>query len=207
MDLSYRGNDHLARVASTLECTRALPCSLPPYIFMTDPERTPNVLRCAARLPNGSAVIYRHFGAADKYNIATALRQICFVNDVKFLIAQDEGLAREVGADGLHLPEKYLSAAKKLRARYPNWILSGAVHSTFSLNHTNGLDAAILSPVFNSESVSAGTALGVDKFRGIVARAPLPIFALGGINNITAPQLLGSGAAGIAGVSAFAGKA
>ena len=171
---------------------------------MTDPNRTPNVLRCAANLPKGAALIYRHFGADDKLAVAVALRQICFVRKVQFIIAQDEGLARGVGADGLHLPEKYLKAAKKLRTRYPDWVLSGAVHSGAALAHTDGLDAAILSPVFASDSPSAGTALGVDGFRTIAAKASLPVFALGGINTINAKQILGSGAAGIAGISAFA---
>lgn len=170
---------------------------------MTDPKRTPNVLRSAARLPKASTIIYRHFGASDKNAVATALRQICFVNQIQFLIAQDEQLAMETGADGLHLPEKYLAHATKLRARYPEWLLSGAVHSEASLQNTKGLDAVILSPVFLSDSTSAGNPIGVERFDKITNQTPLPVFALGGITCANVSQLLESGASGIAGVSAF----
>ena len=129
MTWTYLGNDPLARAASKLYARRTRPCALSPYIFMTDPKRTPDVLRNAAGLPKGSTLIYRHFGADNKVAIATALRQICFVRDVQFLIARDEELAMVIGADGLHLPEKYLPHAPKLRVRYPDWLLSGAVHS------------------------------------------------------------------------------
>lgn len=172
---------------------------------MTDPKRTPDVLRSAAGLPKGSTLIYRHFGADNKIAIATALRQICFVRDVQFLIARDEELAMVTGADGLHLPEKYLPHAPKLRARYPDWLLSGAVHSAEALQNTKGLDAAILSPVFSSNSSSAGKPIGIKKFTEITRAAPVAIFALGGISGANVSQLLSSGAVGIAGVSAFGG--
>ena len=110
-----------------------------------------------------------------------------------------------VGADGLHLPEKYLSHAPKLRARYPDWLLSGAVHSKAALQSAKGLDAAILSPVFTSDSPSAGKPIGVEKFTKITRAAPVAVFALGGISGTNVSQLLGSGVAGIAGVSAFGG--
>lgn len=173
---------------------------------MTDPKRTPDVLRGAAGLPNGSTLIYRHFGADNKYAIATALRQICFVREVQFLIARDEELAMVTGADGLHFPEKYLSHAPKLRARYPDWLLSGAVHSAEALQNTKSLDGAILSPVFTSDSPSAGKPLGIKAFAKITHAAPVPVFALGGISGTNVSQLLGSRAAGIAGVSAFGGS-
>ncbi len=173
---------------------------------MTDPKRTPDILRSAAGLPKRSTLIYRHFGADNKVAIATALRQICFVREVQFLIARDEELAMDTGADGLHLPEKYLSHAPKLRARYPDWLLSGAVHSAENLQNTKGVDAAILSPVFPSVSPSAGKPLGVKKFTDITRTAPVAVFALGGVSGANVSQLLSSGAAGIAGVSAFGGN-
>ncbi len=138
--------------------------------------------------------------------MATALRQVCFARNVQFLIAQDEELAMQIGADGLHLPEKYLSHGPKLRARYPDWLLSGAVHSKQALQNTSGLDAVILSPIFPSTSPSAGKPIGIKNLTKIIHSAPLPVFALGGINLQTVARLQNSGTAGIAGVSAFGGS-
>lgn len=184
---------------------RVRPCALSPYIFMTDPERVLNILRSSAVLPKGSTLIYRHFGAEDRHDMARALRQICFVRSLQFLVGQDEYLARDVGADGLHLPEMDLKRGKALRARYPHWLLSGAVHSLANLEHVEGLDGVILSCVFESGSSSASVPLGVEKLRAITHAAPIPVFALGGICRKNVHELIGSGVAGIAGVSAFSG--
>lgn len=184
---------------------RVRPCALSPYIFMTDPERVPDILRSSAALPKGSTLIYRHFGAENRRDMARALRQICFVRSLQFLIGQDEALAYDVGADGLHLPEKDLKRGKVLRARYPNWLLSGAVHSPASLEHVDGLDGMILSCVFKSESSSASVPLGVEKLRAVAHTSPISVFALGGICRKNVHELIGSGVAGIAGVAAFGG--
>lgn len=39
--------------------------ALPPMLFFTDPDRTPRPWETAARLPAGSAVVYRAFGALE----------------------------------------------------------------------------------------------------------------------------------------------
>ncbi len=173
---------------------------------MNDPQRLPDMCAAAKTLPRGSALIYRHFGADDRAVIAATLRQICFVRGLQFLIGQDEDLARECGADGLHLPERDLQSVETIRKRYPDWLLIGAAHSASALARAGGLDAALLSPVFESQSPSAGAPLGLEKFTKIVRGAVVPIFALGGINAKTAAQLLGSGAAGVAGVSGIGGN-
>ena len=172
---------------------------------MSDPKRLPDICVAAKTLPRGSALIYRHFGADDRQDIAAALRQICFVRGLQLLIGQDEDLARGCGADGLHLPERDLGRAEALRARYPDWLLTGATHGAAALTKVGCLDAALLSPVFESQSPSAGSPLGLDKFTKLVRGAPVPVFALGGINAKTAERLLDSGAAGVAGVSGIEG--
>ena len=173
---------------------------------MSDPKRLPDICTAAKSLPRGSAVIYRHFGAGDRGAVAKTLRQICFARDLQLLIGQDEDLARGCGADGLHLPERDLARGAALRARYSDWLLTGAAHGPASLAKTAGLDAAILSPVFESQSASAGAPLGLEVFTKMVRAAPVPVFALGGINSRNAQQLLGTGAAGIAGVSGIGGS-
>ncbi len=58
-----------------------------------------------------------------------------------------------------------------------------------------GCDYATLSPVFASATKPGyGPALGVDALRG----APLPAFALGGVDASNAPRCLAAGAAGVA---------
>ncbi len=203
MGWTYTGKDVLASAASQLYAARKKACALSPYILMSDPWRTPDILRAAKNLPNSSALIYRHFGAADKKRVAGELRQICFARGVQFLIGQDEELARLCGADGLHLPEREIERGGALRRRYPNWLLSGAAHTRRAMKNARGLDAVIVSPVFKSQSPSAKTALGLGEFTKLARQSHIPVIALGGINRQNAWDLIESSAAGIAGVSAF----
>ena len=59
---------------------------LPPLIFVTDPERTPEPERIAARLPRGSAVLYRAFGAPDAIAIGRRLKAIARARGLVLLV-------------------------------------------------------------------------------------------------------------------------
>ena len=208
MSWTYTGNDKLARAATQLYERRPQPCKISPLVFMSDPERVPDVLAVAQNLPEGATLIYRHFGAVDRLVVAEELRQIAFAGNLQFLIGQDIELAKEIGADGVHLPERDLPLAAQLRTMYPNWLISAAVHSpeTVRLHVGKDLDAVIASPVFPSKSKSAGVPMGKLEFSVYVSLSPIGVFALGGISTQTVDQLVGGGAAGIAGISMFAGN-
>ena len=174
---------------------------------MCDPERTPDLLKIARSLPEGSALIYRHFGAKNRKKIAKKLRRISFERQIQLLIGQDIDLAMRVGADGVHFPERDLEKGLALHKEYPDVLISGAAHSLEAVQQCaeNGFDAAIVSSVFKSDSPSAGAPMGVEAFEHIVRQTKIPVFALGGINRRNVSALIGSGAAGIAGVSEFSG--
>jgi thiamine-phosphate pyrophosphorylase len=175
---------------------------LPPLFFVTDPQRTPDPVKVAKRLPAGAGVIYRAFGSVDALETARRLREIAEMRSLLLLVGLDPGLAEASEAHGLHLPEHAVREAPRLRQIHPEWVLTGAAHGETSLRYaeTARLDAALLSPVFESRSLSAGAALGLDRFSELARAAALPVYALGGVNSVTAPHLVGSGAAGIAAV-------
>ena len=176
---------------------------LPPLLFFTDPDRTPRPWETAARLPAGSGVVFRHFGRADALGTAQRLRAVTLDRGVRLLIGLDAGLAGAVGADGVHLPERALDRAEALAVARPDWIITGAAHSRPVLE-TPGLDAFVVSPVFPAGGASAERpALGLKALSEWVGAAPCPIYALGGIDGANAQALVGSGACGIAGVSAI----
>ncbi|HEV7693590.1 MAG TPA: thiamine phosphate synthase [Hyphomonadaceae bacterium] len=175
--------------------------TLPRVWFMTEPKRTPNIERTIAALPRGWGVIYRHFGAHDRLGTAHRLARLCRGRLV-FLIAADPGLALAVRADGVHWPEAKL---RRVRPGNPRWIETASAHSRAALARAAwlGVDAAILSPVFDSASPSAGKPLGPLAFRLLARAAPLPVYALGGISARTAARAL-SGAAGFAAIDGIA---
>lgn len=176
---------------------------LPPLLFFTDPTRTPQPWETAARLPAGAGVVFRHFGAADALETGLRLRAATKDAGVRLLVGLDADLAERVGADGVHLPERALSAAYALSGRRPDWLLTGAAHSLEAVKSARDMDALMLSPVFPAGGASAAkAALGIEAFRMLAAAAPCPVYALGGISAANAAALIGSGACGIAGVDA-----
>ena len=137
--------------------------ALPPLLFFTDPARTPEPWRTAERLPRGAGIVYRHFGAADADATALRLKAIAAERGMVLLIGLDADLAGRVAADGVHLPEWALDQAKALRARRPDWILTGAAHSVEAALADENLDALVLSPIFPAGGASAGKrALGIE---------------------------------------------
>ncbi|HEV2082347.1 MAG TPA: thiamine phosphate synthase [Brevundimonas sp.] len=175
---------------------------LPPLIFMTDPIRTPRPWRTAARLPAGAAVIHRGFGRPEAPDEVARLRDATRTAGVRLLVAADEALALSVGADGLHLPERDLHRADPLRARRPDWLLTGALHAP-ARSAPRALDAVLVSPVFAAGGASAARPpLGPQGLAAMIAAAGVPAYALGGIGPANARTLADGGAVGIAAVAA-----
>jgi len=177
--------------------------ALPPLLFFTDPERTPHPWETAARLPAGSGVVFRHFGAPDALETALRLREATRRRDGLLLIGLDTDLAERVEADGVHLPQCALGLAADLSARRPSWRLTGAVHDAEAMQSAVGLDAVVVSPVFPAGGRSSKkAALGIEGLTRLIATAPCPVYGLGGIDAGNAARLIGSGLCGLAGVAA-----
>lgn len=190
----------LARAAAAVSPSKV---PLPPLLFFTDPTRTPRPWETTARLPAGAGVVFRHFGATDALEIGLRLRAATQAAGVRLLVGLDADLAERIEADGVHLPERALSAAYALSGRRPDWLLTGAAHSMATVKAARDLDALVLSPVFPAGGASVSKpALGIGGFKALAATAPCPVYALGGISAANAEALIGSGACGIAGVDA-----
>lgn len=174
---------------------------LPALLCFTDPVRTPDPAAIAQRLPRGSAIVYRAFGADDALAVALRLRAIARRRGLKLLIGADEALAARVGADGVHLPERLAHRAARIRARHPGWLITAAAHSPRAARAK--VDAVVVSAIFPSNSASAGEPLGPLRLAQIVRLSRGPVYALGGVNSATAARLLATGVVGIAGVEVF----
>jgi thiamine-phosphate pyrophosphorylase len=198
----------LIRASRRLRASAKAPAALPPLIFVTDPTRTPEPERTAARLPRGSGVIFRAFGAPTAVDQGLRLARACRRRGLVLLAGADPGLARRIGASGVHLPERSAFMAGMLKRRRPHWLVTAAAHGARAIRRARlaGADAVLLSPVFESSSPSAGRPLTAVRFAALARNAGLPVYALGGVNARTARRLLGSGASGIAAAEAVAGS-
>lgn len=157
----------------------------------------------ARALPEGAAVVYRHFGAVDRRQTARQLRRLCTARGLRLLIGLDAELAAAVQADGVHLPERAAQEIAGLRAAHPLWLITVAAHSEVALRGAAGADAAVLSPIFPSRSPSAGAALTLPRAARLVRTAPLPVIGLGGVTLARTHDLARAGFAGAAGIDLF----
>lgn len=176
---------------------------LPAFFALTDPERGPDPLDLAQTLGPESGLILRHFGRADQMTLAAPLSALAQRRGFLLLIAADPVLAQRVGAHGVHWPERLWPAAAHWRLKRPDWVVTAAAHNARSLFRLAGrAHAALLSPVFDSASPSAGRPLGPRRAAGLAMAAPTPVYALGGLTARRARRLQGLGFSGAAAVSA-----
>ncbi len=181
---------------------------LPPLFFFTDPKRTPHPEDIAIHMPEGCGIIYRHFGESHSQQRAQLLRKISRDNGLTLLIGEDDVLALEVEADGVHLRQTSIARAAGLRTAHPDLILTSACHDSETLrtlSNDSGLSAVFVSPVFTSDSPSAQgvEALGVRGVREMTDLSSLPVFGLGGIGCDNILALKDTGLSGIGAVDAF----
>jgi len=168
-------------------------------ILMTDDTRDVDWVAAAAALPRGAAVIVRH---RDVEARATLARRLRAVRGTRLLIADDEGLAVRVGADGLHLPEKRSVRAGAIKAAHPHWLVTASAHSAAAVRA--GADAVIVGPVFATASHPGAPSLGMVRFAALVRDARYA-YALGGIDAGSVQRLAALPLAGVALVGGWIG--
>lgn len=190
----------LAAMAARLNRDAGAP-GVPSLYFFTDPVRTPDPVDVARRLPRGTAVVYRHFGAEDRARVARQLATLCRSRGLALLIGADAELANTCGADGVHWPERLLPEHRGSAFRF----VTAAAHDAKAVARASaaGLDACVLSPIFPSASASAQTELGLFIASQIALASAIPVIALGGVTAGNATRLSGRGFAGVAAVDAF----
>ncbi|PIW28887.1 MAG: thiamine monophosphate synthase [Rhodobacterales bacterium CG15_BIG_FIL_POST_REV_8_21_14_020_59_13] len=189
----------LARLAARWP---GVPGLLPPLIALTDPVRTPDVGAFARDLPEGCALIYRHFGRPERFAEAGMLAQIAREKRLVLLIAADPDLADACDADGVHWPVRLAGRARKWRRNRAGLVLTMSAHNRRELAMAKkaGADAALLSPVFATRSHEGLRPLGAIRASAQACSCTLPVYALGGITADTAKRLSESGFSGLAAI-------
>lgn len=115
----------------------------------------------------------------------------------RVLINSDIELARQTGADGVHLNSKQLMASQ---VRPDTGLCSASCHCPEELAHAErlGLDFALLSPVLPTLSHPGAAPLGWAGCAAMLAGTGLPVYALGGLQRADIEIAQSHGAHGIA---------
>lgn len=136
---------------------------------------------------------------ADCERFARAVVERCHAAGALAVVNGDAALARRIGADGLHLPARSLMAADG-RPDF-EWV-GASCHSRAELEQAAALelDYALLGAVRPTQSHPERATLGWSAFGDLVARLPLPVFALGGLSAGDLETAKAAGAHGVAGI-------
>lgn len=156
---------------------------LPPAWFLTDAIRTPDPLDVMERLPPGWGVVYRHFGATDRFDRAKAMVKAARKRRLVFLASYDPDLL-SLDLDGVHWPRWARDFKRRGHGRGLQ-TTSAHDHRQIASAALRGFDACFTSSVFPSRSPSAPTPIGLQRFRQLQLGAPVSLIALGGVDSRT----------------------
>jgi thiamine-phosphate diphosphorylase len=191
----------------------------PRLVLVTDPAFGDDaIVRCvrrvAAALPGGWLCVQLRDKRRPRVGLrvfASELRRVTREVGASLVVNGDAVVARDVGADGLHLgagagtPDE----ARALAGRRA-WI-SVAAHSDDDVRRAleEGADAVLVSPVFSSRASAApgpvkeGRGLEALRSAHAIAGGRVAVYALGGVTADRARVCTGAGADGIAVVRAL----
>jgi len=125
----------------------------------------------------------------------------CQSHGARVLVNGDVRLARDTGADGVHLPAQQLMT---LTARPALPLVGASCHDRAELERAArlGLDFAVLGPVKPTQSHPGEPGLGWDAFAAMIRNLPLPVYAIGGMAREDVVVAQAAGAQGIAAIRA-----
>lgn len=113
------------------------------------------------------------------------------------LLNGNVGLARELGAHGVHLTSSQLMA---LQAKPEGLLCAASCHNEADLQQAQklNLDFVVLGPVLPTQSHPGVGTMGWERFAQLAQNASLPVYALGGLQPQDIRMAWQSGAHGIA---------
>jgi thiamine-phosphate pyrophosphorylase len=126
--------------------------------------------------------------------------------NARVLVNDRLDVAVAAGAAGVHLREDSVPAARVRSAAPPAFVISRAVHGISAARAAVDCDFVLFGTVYPSRGKPADhRAAGIEGLRAVAAACPVPVLAIGGVNDMRAAAVAESGASGIAAVEALLG--
>jgi len=113
-------------------------------------------------------------------DLAVRVIGLAHAHGARVLVNGSPQLARELGADGVHLTSALL---KETRLRPDLGLVGASCHDADELARAQalGADLAVLGPVAPTPSHPGAAGLGWTRFAALLTDCPLPVYALGGL--------------------------
>ncbi|KPF94051.1 thiamine monophosphate synthase [Novosphingobium sp. AAP83] len=160
---------------------------------MSDRRNDAALERALARLPRGSALVFRHYDlpASARQRRFECLKRIARAHGICMIGARTP---RGWRVDGTYGSPREVAGTKGLRL--------ATAHSLAEIAEAVRVkaDAVLLSPVFPTRSHPGGVVLGPVRFLRMARQSPIPVIALGGMTRRRAATLPVHGWAAIDGL-------
>jgi thiamine-phosphate pyrophosphorylase len=148
----------------------------------------------------------RDMDGREFHKLADELRKVTRETGVKLLINQRLDIAVAVKADGVHLGWRSLGVHDVHQLGGADMLAGVSCHDAHQIEEAEaaGADYILLGPVFETPSKQGvAEALGIERFKELVAMTKLPVLAIGGVTPENGREVMGAGAAGLAAISAL----
>lgn len=136
---------------------------------------------------------------------ALQISALCKQYQVPFFVNDNVKIAIQCKADGVHVGQEDMSAAKVRQRVGDDMMIGVSVHSVEEALTAvkNGADCLGVGAMFGTSTKKDADVLSKDVLRDICAAVTIPVVAIGGINRSNLLQLSGTGVDGVALVSAI----
>lgn len=166
-----------------------------------------DVVSEALSVPGITCVQLREKQATPKEREALAreVQALCAQAGIPFLVDDDVELAKRIGADGVHIGQEDRPCAE-VRASLGEGAIIGVTAKTLEqalAAEAAGADYLGVGAVFPTSTKHDTWTIDHEVLREICERVTIPVVAIGGITAENAGELVGTGVAGIAVVSAI----
>ncbi|MEN6627908.1 MAG: thiamine phosphate synthase [Candidatus Sumerlaeia bacterium] len=157
--------------------------------------------RAAIMLREKSAV-----SDADLFESCRWLRPLTTACGAQLIVNRRIGLARMLGADGIHLGANGPAIAEARAALGEGAVIGWSAHSVREAldAFADGADYVTLSPIY--ETPGKGRPLGLEPLRELTGKTQSPVIALGGIGPERIGEVMRAGAYGIAAIRSVFGR-
>lgn len=147
----------------------------------------------------------KHLTKEDFLKEAIAVQKICRFYKVPLIINDAVDIAREIGADGVHVGLSDMGIRKAREILGANAIIGGSAHNTAEAlaAQAAGADYIGCGAIFGSTTKTDVTTLSLGELQKICTAVTIPAVAIGGITAENIPKLRGCGIAGAAVISAI----
>lgn len=150
-----------------------------------------------AALSGGADIVQLREKELDRRAIersAATFRRLCDTYSALFIVNDDPALAASCRADGVHLGQDDATPQEAREVLGPDSLIGLSTHSREQIDAAAGADYISVGPVWETPTKEGRPAVGLELVEYAARQAPLPFYAIGGIDTSNAAEVVAAGA-------------